>query len=52
MGWCEQKNDKKKKTRKILTLEIAVFNLGSTQVLPVLSVVWTEIADYDPGYQK
>ena len=36
---------------KILTLEITGFNPGSTRVLPALSVVWTEIADYDPGYR-
>ena len=54
MGWCEQKNNQKKPDPgpKILTLVIAGFNPGSTRVRPALSVVWTEIADYDPGHQS
>ena len=53
MGWCEQKNNQKTRPgSKILTLEIAGFNPGLTWVWPALSVVWKEITDYDPGYQK
>ena len=52
MDWCEQKNNQKKKKKprpgsKILTLEIAGFNPGSTRARPALSVEWTEIADRD-----